>query len=533
MKRVCAYCRVSTEADDQLNSLENQKRYFEEYIGRNVEWEFCGLYVDEGISGTSVEKRAEFKRMVADAEKGKFDLLLTKEISRFARNTLDSIFYTRKLRALGVGVVFMNDNINTLDADVELRLTIMSSIAQEESRKTSERVKWGQRRCMERGIAFGARAFGYNREKGKLTVNEAEAKTVRLIFDLYLGGMGAHSVRKELENRGIPSPSGSARWNVFAVLRILKNEKYIGVLRQKKLITTDYLTHRRKRNEGEEKQVVVENNHEPIVSKEIFDRAQAEIARRKNGTFEKSRYSNRHVWSGKIKCAYCNSTFKRKINNYRSARPQIIWHCSEADRYGKEKINPQGQKVGCNCKTVPEWVLRENFLAVLNVVIENKELAIQELKNGVRQAIDSCPNKSGEIEAIGADMDKVLTRKSKLIDLYTDGAISRDEFDKANNQYNKQLDALQKQVASLKLDNKIAEDLTQKLANIEQTIETLVKLKEFSDSVCGEVLHKVVVEGREKMSFYLKTAENKDPAFFKIPLLEQQCLLGLCLCLLE
>ncbi|MCL2291885.1 MAG: recombinase family protein, partial [Candidatus Bathyarchaeota archaeon] len=155
MKRVCAYCRVSTEQDDQLNSLENQKRYFEEYIGRNLEWEFCGLYVDEGISGTSAEKRADFMRMVADAEAHKFDLLLTKEISRFARNTLDSIFYTRKLKGLGVGVLFMNDNINTLDNDAELRLTIMSSIAQEESRKTSERVKWGHKRCMERGVVFG------------------------------------------------------------------------------------------------------------------------------------------------------------------------------------------------------------------------------------------------------------------------------------------------------------------------------------------------------------------------------------------
>jgi len=133
MKRVAAYCRVSTEADDQLNSLENQKRYFEEYISRNLEWQFCGLYVDEGISGTSVEKRTDFKRMIADAEAHKFDLLLTKEISRFARNTLDSIFYTRKLKELGVGVYFMNDNINTLDSDAELRLTIMSSIAQEES----------------------------------------------------------------------------------------------------------------------------------------------------------------------------------------------------------------------------------------------------------------------------------------------------------------------------------------------------------------------------------------------------------------
>jgi DNA invertase Pin-like site-specific DNA recombinase len=204
MKRVAAYCRVSTEQDDQLNSLENQKRYFEQYIGNNVDWQFCGLYVDEGISGTSVEKREGFKQMITDAENKKFDLLLTKEISRFARNTLDSIFYTRKLKGLGVGVLFMNDNINTLDSDAELRLTIMSSIAQEESRKISERVKWGQKRSMERGVVFGTSLFGYHLKNGKLSVNEDEAKIVRLIYELYLSGKGILLLCKELENKAIP-----------------------------------------------------------------------------------------------------------------------------------------------------------------------------------------------------------------------------------------------------------------------------------------------------------------------------------------
>ncbi|MDR0493903.1 MAG: recombinase family protein [Nitrososphaerota archaeon] len=526
MKRVAAYCRVSTEQDDQLNSLENQKRYFEQYIENNIEWEFCGLYVDEGISGTSVEKRAGFQRMVVDAENKKFDLLLTKEISRFARNTLDSIFYTRKLKGLGVGVVFMNDNINTLDADAELRLTIMSSIAQEESRKMSERIKWGQKRCMEKGFAFGACPLGYNLKNGKLTINEDEAKIVRLIFELYLSGLGVQLVSKELENRGISAPNGATRWKNTTILRILKNEKYSGMLKQKKKITTDYLSHRRKVNEGEEKYIIVENSHAPIVDKEIFDRTQKELARRKNATFEKSRYSNRHVWSSKIKCAYCNSTFKRKINNSKSNSPQLIWQCSEAEKYGREKVNAQGKKVGCNCKAVPEWVLKENFWAGLNAVIENKERVIQELKKSVQNAIDKSPNKAAEIKAIGAEMVKTGNRKMKLVELYADGEITRDEYNKANSQYNKQLDALEKQMTALKLDNKIAEDLTQKLANVEKVIETLVNFKEYSDSVCGEVLHKVVVEGREKMSFYLTTGENTDPAFFKIPLLIHQDLLA-------
>ncbi|MDR0493545.1 MAG: recombinase family protein [Nitrososphaerota archaeon] len=519
MKRVAAYCRVSTEQDDQLNSLENQKRYFEKYIENNIEWEFCGLYVDEGISGTSVEKRAGFQKMVADAENKKFDLLLTKEISRFARNTLDSIFYTRKLKGLGVGVYFMNDNINTLDNDAELRLTIMSSIAQEESRKTSERVRWGQKRQMEKGVVFGGSVFGYHLKNGKLTTNEAEAKIVQLIFDLYLSGMGAHRISKELENRGIPAPNGDTRWKNATLLRILKNEKYIGVLKQKKQITTDFLSHKRKTNEGEENYIIVENHHAPIVDKEIFDSAQRELVRRRTVTLEKGRYSNRHVWSGKIKCAYCNSAFVRKgMEN----SDRTFWQCAEARKYGREKVNSAGQKVGCNCPTVHEEFLRANFLAVLDAAIENKDRVVADLRSSVRHAIDASPNKSAELEQVGADMDRIAVRKSKLIELCVDGLITRAEFEKTNEQYNKQLVALNKQFAALEGENKLASNLQEKFDRVEQTIETLVKLKEFGDSVCGEVLAKVIVEGREKMSFYLTAGENTEPVFFKIPLLTTQ-----------
>jgi len=518
MKRVCAYCRVSTEQDDQLNSLENQKQYFEKYISDNVDWQFCGLYVDEGISGTSAEKRTEFMRMVADAEAHKFDLLLTKEISRFARNTLDSIYYTRKLKGLGVGVVFMNDNINTLDADAELRLTIMSSIAQEESRKTSERVRWGQRRQMEKGVVFGGSVFGYHLEKGKLTINEDEAKTVRLIFDLYLSGMGAHRVTKELESMGIPAPSGDTQWKHSTLLRILKNEKYVGVLKQKKQITTDFLSHKRKINEGEENYITIENNHAPIVDKEIFDKTQKELVRRKTVTIEKGRYSNRHVWSGKIKCAYCNSTFIRKgMEN----PDRTFWQCTEARKYGKEKVNAAGQKVGCNCQTVHEQFLRANFLAVLDATIENKDLVVRELKTAVRHAIDNSPNMGNEIKEVMAGLEKITVRKSKLIDMHVDGLIKRSDFEKSFGQYDKQQEALKKRLSALDSENKIAQDLQQKLDNIDQAVENLARLKEFGDSVCSEILHKVVVEGRDKISFYLQTDKNAN-MFVKMPPLATQ-----------
>ena len=185
-KRVCAYCRVSTDKLDQINSLENQIYFFEDYIKRNDNWEMSEVYIDEGISGTSTKNRKGFNDMIFDAYQGKFDLILTKEISRFARNTLDSILYTRKLREIGVGVYFINDGINTLDADSELRLTIMSSIAQEESRKTSQRVKWGQRQSMEKGIVFGGNLLGYNVKNGEIHIDEEKSSVIKDIFNLFV-----------------------------------------------------------------------------------------------------------------------------------------------------------------------------------------------------------------------------------------------------------------------------------------------------------------------------------------------------------
>ena len=197
-RKVAAYCRVSTDNEDQANSFESQQRYFRQYIERNPDWELYEIFADEGISGTNTKKRKEFNRMIACAKNGDFDLIITKEISRFARNTLDSIYYTRELKKHGVGVIFMNDNINTLDGDAELRLAIMSSIAQEESRKTSERVKWGQKRQMEQGVVFGRSMLGYDVEGGKMTINEEGAKVVRLIFHKFVNeGKGTHVIARD------------------------------------------------------------------------------------------------------------------------------------------------------------------------------------------------------------------------------------------------------------------------------------------------------------------------------------------------
>lgn len=282
---VCAYCRVSTDKSDQANSLENQKKYFTQYIKNKKCWVLSDIYVDEGITGTSTKKRNAFNKMISDARLKKFDLIVTKEISRFARNTLDSIYYTRLLKELGIGVLFLNDNINTLDADAELRLTIMSSIAQEESRKTAERVKWGQKRQMEKGVVFGRSLLGYNVIDGKIFIEPNGAKIVKKIFDLFVNNqLSTHQIADILNNENYKTRDNK-NWYNTAVLRILKNEKYCGDLIQKKTYTPNYLTHEKHKNNGEEELVIIKNHHEAIINKKVFNTAQKKLKENKKSIF--------------------------------------------------------------------------------------------------------------------------------------------------------------------------------------------------------------------------------------------------------
>ena len=307
---VASYCRVSTDKMDQANSFEAQRRYFKEYIDRNPDWELYRVYADEGLSGTSTHRRAEFKQMINDAKMGKFRLILTKEVSRFSRNIMDTIGFTRELRALGVGVLFMNDGINTLEPDAELRLSIMGSIAQEESRKTSSRVKWGQTRQMERGVVFGHSLLGYDVQGGRMTINESEAQTVRRIFHKYgVERKGTGVIARELGEEGCHTRNGSTKWTTSHIIKILHNEKYVGDLVQKKTYTPDYLSHSKRYNRGEEEKVCLKNHHAPIIDRELWDIVQAELTRRNRHGEKGTGHGNRYLFSGKIRCGCCSGIF--------------------------------------------------------------------------------------------------------------------------------------------------------------------------------------------------------------------------------
>lgn len=284
MKRIAVYCRVSTDQEDQRHSFQSQQHYFAQYIQNHTDWQLEAMFADEGISGTSTARRVQFLHMIERARRREFDLIVTKEVSRFARNTVDTLQYTRELRRLGVGVLFVNDGLNTLEPDAELRLSILSCIAQEESRRTSERVKWGQQRSMERGVVFGRSMLGYEVYGGALTIEPEGAAIVRHIFALYTcDGMGAHAIAKLLREQGIAPRGRIVRWSETAVLRILRNEKYCGDLIQKKTYTPDYLTHAKRYNRGQEPMVVLRDHHQPIIPREVFEQAQRIRESRKAG----------------------------------------------------------------------------------------------------------------------------------------------------------------------------------------------------------------------------------------------------------
>ncbi|MBQ8475104.1 MAG: recombinase family protein [Clostridia bacterium] len=366
IKRVAAYCRVSTDKSDQANSFSAQKNYFYDYINSRLSWQFSGIFCDEGVTGTSTKKRAGFMNMISTAEKGEIDIIVTKEISRFARNTLDSIYYTRALRRLGVGVIFINDGINTLDSDGELRLTIMASVAQEESRKTSERVRWGQRRQMENGVVFGSSLLGYRLNGGKLAVQEDEAELVRMIFRLYCqDGLGAYAIAKRLEDCGIKMYNGGEKWQASAVLRILKNEKYCGDLIQQKTYTADYLTHEKKKNRGELELVVKRDHHEAIINRETFEQAQRLMAERSK---EGKRCGVRYGFSGKLKCGICGKGYTSKYKNNKNGAYRL-WRCN------------------CDCKarSIKDIILREklkNELSFLDADTVSKNVCKAIQNNG-------------------------------------------------------------------------------------------------------------------------------------------------------
>ena len=404
-RKIAAYCRVSTDNEDQANSFESQQRYFRQYIERNPDWELYEVFADEGISGTNTKKRKEFNRMITCAKNGEFDLIVTKEISRFARNTLDSIFYTRDLKKHGVGVIFLNDNINTLDGDAELRLAIMSSIAQEESRKTSERVKWGQKRQMEQGVVFGRSMLGYDVKDGKMTINEDGAKIVRLIFRKFVDeGKGTHVIARELREEGI-SPMRVKEWSNTVILRVIRNEKYCGDVLMQKTFTQDCISKKQLRNMGQLPMYLVQDNHEGIISRNRFNQAKAEFARRNAGRAPsqklaptgRSCYSAKYALTERLVCGECGTLYRRCVWVKRGQK-FAVWRCASRIDYGTKYCH--------DSPTLREETLQAAILAAINTVMSQQEMLMGQIEDAMRTELIPFPS-SMSISDIDQRLDEL------------------------------------------------------------------------------------------------------------------------------
>lgn len=490
--RVAAYCRVSTDREDQANSLTSQKTYFSDYIQQHDDWLLVDIYPDEGISGTTTRHREQFNRMIRDAEMGKIDLILTKEVSRFARNTVDTLEYTRRLKQMGVGVIFTNDNIDTRDNDGELRLTLMASMAQEESRKTSERVKWGQKRRMEAGVVFGNNCiYGFDLTGGQLTVKEDEAQVIRHIYHKFLNeGKGTHVIARELYEEGIPPPkSATGKWSCVMIRRILRNEKYVGDVLQKKFVTVDFLTHKKVENRGQEEQILLQDHHEAIIDRPTWDAVQAELSRRAGKQTDNSKYSNRYWCSGKIRCGACGSRFVPRINKRPNGDIYKIWGCHSRVHYGNWKKNGQGDYVGCNMRMLNDKALTACVQFVLQQLDLDYDALAQELAADIQKVLTDTPQ-GKDLSRLQARQTDLERRKERVMDSYFGGDISKEEMLQMKSKYDEELEKISGQLFQYADMERIQ---TEQAKNLQELIQVIRKSVTCSEEVFSEAVEEIVV----------------------------------------
>ena len=501
--KVAAYCRVSTDMEDQLHSLSAQIKYFTEYISNHEDYELIEVYYDEGITGTSVKKRDGFNRMIEDCEKGKINLILTKKVSRFARNTVDTLCFTRKLSSLGIGVIFMNDGIDTSDKDGELRLTIMASIAQEESRKVSERVKWGIRRKMENGFVYGySRMLGYRTNNGVLSIVPEEAEIVKRIFNSYVfEGKGCHTIANELNAAGLFTVTGKM-WREDGVNRILKNDKYVGDLTQWKHYSTDFLTKRVLQNNGDNPDIpliTIPEHHEGIISREIWDLAQKQVYERGRLAKEGRRHSQHYWYSGKVHCGLCGYSYNVTGGTNKAKRPL---HCVNRCKYGKNhRVDKNGAEVGCNNKAINETVLEFCMQYIVETIQASSESIINQLLGDIEDIQQKEP--SMNIESLKSEIETYNAKKRKAIDLMIDGLISKEDLKKQTDYYDDEICKLTDRIAASQDINATHQKQLDRINDYIRQVKKTTTSDSTNKGMYSELLKDIIVHEEGRTDFYL------------------------------
>ena len=505
--RVTFYARVSTDQDEQLNSLENQVQYYTELIRSKKNWTFVPGYIDEGISGTSTKKRDEFNRMIRDAKAGLFDFIITKEISRFSRSTLDSIKYTQELLEHNVGVFFQNDNINTLDTDSEFRLVIMAGVAQDEVRKLSERLKFGFRQAIKNGHVLGNdKLYGYDKKDCVLTINEEEAKIVRIIFDLYANHRyGTRKISQELLKMGYTSREGNA-FNTLTIRHMLENPKYKGWYCGNKTQNIDYRTKKKAFLDESEWVMYPDPSIPAIISEEMWDRANALYKERRKESMSHSSgttYHNRYPYSTKIICEEHGTTFHRQVLQSASGDKEV-WQC---------KVYRQKGRAACSAPQIRSEELDKILAQIFAEMMKDKDAIIDSLITVLTQV-----PKEVDYERLLTHVEGEITatkqKKDRLLDLHIAGAITIEEFKERNDGLNDQLKQQESRLAAIRQEQSKATSQELDIAAIRQELEKQLSFEgEINTALVATILDKVVVKKESTkeeihLDIYLKLGQK-------------------------
>ena len=497
-KKVAAYARVSTLQEEQASSYEAQVDYYTKYITKRPEWEFVKVYADDGRTATNTKKRNGFKDMIEDALNGKIDLIITKSVSRFARNTVDSLINARSLKAKGIEVFFEEQNLSSLDPQAELMLTILSSMAQEESRNISENVKWGKRkRCAEGYTAVGYKRFlGYDKHptdaKIGFIINEEQSEIVKDIYKEFLNGKSVNAIATMLESKHIPTPSGKEKWQQSTIISILTNEKYKGDARIQKTYVENFLEHKSLKNNGEVTQYYVESHHEPIISPEDWDRVQVEMERRKK--FNKS-FNSITPFSSRLICEDCGCFYGLKV-----------WHSN--DKYRKQiyRCNGKFDKTHAQCETptLVEETIKDAFVKAYNAFIGGKNQVISDCKEIIEMLTDTTELEK-EIKDLESENEIVVELVTKLIDENARVAMSQvafiDKYNSYDNKHKELTEQLNKKLSELKEIEKKKQQLRAFISSLECREGVI---EEWDEGLMNLFIDEMIVKRNNTIDFKFK-----------------------------
>ncbi len=490
--RVVAYARVSTDSDEQLVSLKAQREHYETYIKSNSEWEFAGLYYDEGISGTKKEKRPELLRMIRDCESNRVDFIITKSISRFARNTMDCLELVRQLLNIGVFIYFEKENLNTGDMEGELMLSILSGFAAEESASISQNMTWSISKKFQNGsFIIGSPPYGYANVNGEMVIVPEEAEVVKRIFSECLSGKGGSVIAKGLNRDKIPARRGN-HWSTGTVIDMLRNEKYKGDALFQKTYTDNNFN--RRPNKGEKDQFYCKNHHEPIVSKEVFSKAQKLMTQRAKNirkTANTEVYKNRYVLSGRIICGECGSKFKRRTN-FSAGRKYISWSC----------IGHIEDKNSCSMLFIRDGEIKSTFATMMNKLAYSRKIILEPLYDAISKNQEECDLE--RIDAIDKRMEQLTEERNTLIGLMTKGFLEPALFSKERNALDSEMKNLTTEKTNLVMTFTSG---TSQEDEVKALLEHVSKDKfdgNYTDEVFKKFVENIIVNSRDELTFRMK-----------------------------